>query len=165
MKNKNVGLLVIGIALIMGFMIFIFNQGMASIVKQTCSHGPTCSMYGTITTQTYVSMGLAALIAILGIYLYFSKPEEKIIIKKIKHHHNNNEVKKFNPKMLNALNTDEKEIMNLILKNKGNMYQSKLVQFTDFNKVKITRILDGLEGKGLIERKRRGMTNMVILKN
>lgn len=67
--------------------------------------------------------------------------------------------------MLNTLNTEEKEIMNLLIKNKGNIYQSKLVEFTDFNKVKVTRILDGLEGKGIIERKKRGMTNMVILKN
>ena len=33
------------------------------------------------------------------------------------------------------------------------------------NKVKITRILDKLEGMGILERKRRGMTNVVILKH
>ena len=32
-------------------------------------------------------------------------------------------------------------------------------------KVKVTRILDKLEGRGLVERKRRGMTNVVMLKN
>ena len=34
----------------------------------------------------------------------------------------------------------------------------------DFSKVKITRILDRLEGKHLVNRERRGMTNIVILR-
>jgi len=38
------------------------------------------------------------------------------------------------------------------------------VEETGFTKVKITRILDSLEGNGLIERKRRGMTNIIILR-
>ena len=54
--------------------------------------------------------------------------------------------------------------MNLLLKNKGNMYQTDIIQKTNLNKVKITRILDSLEAQNLIERKRRGMTNIVVLK-
>jgi uncharacterized membrane protein len=44
------------------------------------------------------------------------------------------------------------------------MFQSDLVEGTGMQKVKITRLLDRLEGLKLIERKRRGMTNVVILK-
>lgn len=36
---------------------------------------------------------------------------------------------------------------------------------TGLTKVKVTRILDRLEGREIIERKRRGMTNVVILKH
>ena len=54
--------------------------------------------------------------------------------------------------------------INQILENKGSIYQSELVNKTGFNKVKVTRILDSLESQNLIERKRRGMTNIVILK-
>jgi ribosomal protein S8E len=36
---------------------------------------------------------------------------------------------------------------------------------TELGKVRITRILDSLEAQGLIERRRRGMTNIIILKN
>jgi uncharacterized membrane protein len=44
------------------------------------------------------------------------------------------------------------------------MFQSDIIEKTKLNKVKITRILDSLEAQNLIERKRRGMTNLVILK-
>lgn len=164
MKNKNVGLLIIGISLVMGFIIYIFNNGMKSIVKKSCSHGPECTMYSTITTQTYISMALTVLILILGIFLLFSKPEERLIIKKIPQNNNNPNFKKLNPRILNGLNNEEKIVIKDIFNNKGSVYQSNLVKTTNFNKVKITRILDSLEGRGLIERKRRGMTNIVILK-
>ncbi|MBI4983154.1 MarR family transcriptional regulator [Candidatus Woesearchaeota archaeon] len=54
--------------------------------------------------------------------------------------------------------------MNLVLREQGSAYQSDLIKETRLTKVKVTRILDKLEGRGLIERKRRGMTNIVILK-
>ena len=44
------------------------------------------------------------------------------------------------------------------------MYQSDVMKELELSKVKVTRILDRLEGKGILERKRRGMTNIVILK-
>lgn len=162
MKNKNVGMLVIGISIIMGFIILIFNLALGDIVNETCSHGPSCGMYKTIAVQTWISVLLAALVFILGLFLFFSKPEEKIIIRKIKPY---GELvpKRFNRKSLENLNEEEKRIMNLLLENKGSMFQSDMANNTNFNKVKVTRILDSLEGKGLIERKRRGMTNIIIL--
>ena len=60
---------------------------------------------------------------------------------------------------------DEGTVMNFILESNGSIFQSQLVEKTGFNKVRVTRILDNLEGRGLIERKRRGMTNIVLLKN
>jgi uncharacterized membrane protein len=44
------------------------------------------------------------------------------------------------------------------------MYQSDLIKETEFSKVKITRILDKMESKDVIDRKRRGMTNIIVLK-
>lgn len=62
------------------------------------------------------------------------------------------------------LNDDEKLLVEKIKESQGTIFQSELVEKTGFTKVKVTRILDKLEGKGVIERKRRGMTNVVILK-
>jgi predicted transcriptional regulator len=163
MKNRNVGYLICGISVLIVAIIILFNQGMTSIVNETCSHGPSCGMYKTINTQTYLSFAIAGIVLIIGLFMIFSKENEKIVIKKIKPTANI-EPKKFNKKSLENLDKDEKEIMNLLLENKGNMLQSDIIQKTNLNKVKMTRILDGLESQGIIERKRRGMTNIVVMK-
>ena len=45
------------------------------------------------------------------------------------------------------------------------MFQSALMEKIDIGKVKMTRLLDKLEAKQFIERKRRGMNNIVVLKD
>lgn len=162
MENKKVGYIIIGIAAILGAIIFLFNRTLNKIVSDSCSHGPTCPMYGNISTQTWISVILLALIIVIGVVLIFTK--EKVIVKtkkikdefseKMKEHKENN---------LKLLDKEEKIIYSLLLKD-GSMFQSDLVEKSGFDKVKVTRILDRLEGKSLIERKRRGMTNIVILR-
>lgn len=61
------------------------------------------------------------------------------------------------------LDKEEKNIYQILKQNNG-IYQSDLIKETGFSKVKITRILDKLESKGIIERRRRGMTNAIFLK-
>ena len=166
MKNKNVGYLIVGIAVVIGIIVWIFNLGLKNIVGETCTHGPTCTMFDTIALQTWISLSIAGIVLVIGLFLIFSKESEKIVIKKIKPHVISKLTpKKFDEKSLEGLGEDEKKIMNLLLENKGSIFQSKLVEKTEFSKVKITRVLDSLEGQGFIERKRRGMTNIVILKN
>ncbi len=63
------------------------------------------------------------------------------------------------------LKPEERVLYNLINQADGAIFQAELVEKSGFTKVKITRILDRLEGRGVIERRRRGMTNIVILKN
>ncbi len=164
MKNRNVGYLIIGISILIIAVIILFNQGMTDIVAENCSHGPECSMYRTIKTQTYLSLTIALFVMVIGLFLIFSKENERIIIKKIKPAAML-EPREFDKKSLENLNEDEKKVMNLLLENKGNIYQSDIIEKTNLNKVKITRILDSLEAQNLIERKRRGMTNIVVLKN
>ncbi len=164
MKNKDIGFLILGIAISIVVIIIIFNQGLTSIVNESCSHGPECGMYKTIKTQTYFSLAIAGIVLLIGLFFIFSKENEKIIIRRIKPEANL-EPKKFNKQSLENLNEDEKKIVNILLENKGSIFQSELIEKTGLNKVKITRILDSLEVQNLIERKRRGMTNIVVLKN
>jgi len=164
MKNKNVGWLIIGISIFIFIIVFAFNLGLRKIVSETCTHGPECSMYSTISLQTWISLAIAFLVLVIGLFLVFSKENERIIVKKIKPFAKL-EAKEFDKKSLKNLEPTERIIMNLLLENKGSMFQSELVTSTKLNKVKITRILDSLEAQGLIERRRRGMTNIVMLKN
>lgn len=66
---------------------------------------------------------------------------------------------------LERLDKDEKRVINLLLKENKAMFQATLKEKLDIGKVKLTRLLDKLEAKQLIERKRRGMSNIVVLKN
>lgn len=163
MKNKNVGFLITGIAIVIFIIIWIFNQGLTNLFSQTCSHGSSCGMYSALRFQTYLSITIAGIILFIGIFLIFSKEEKEVIIKKIKPLASI-EPKKFDKKSLENLDEEEKKIMNLLLENNNSLYQSEIVTKTEWNKVKVTRILDSLESQGFIERKRRGMTNMVMIK-
>ena len=167
MKNRIVGFLIIIIAVLIGFIIFSFNSALATIVNAACSHGPECAMWGTINFQTNVSLGIMAFVVIIGLYLIFFGKEEKIVtrIKKIKEQIEPKKITKENyHKVMSKLNKDEKLVLENIIESEGTIFQSDLVDKTKFSKVKVTRILDRLEGKNIVERRRRGMTNVVILK-
>lgn len=167
MRNRVVGILVIGIAVLIGFIIYSFNTSMASIVNNSCSMGPSCPMWGTINFQTDVSLAIMVFIIALGLYLIFFGQEERIVTK-FKTFRPQVESKKITKqnyqKILSELNKDEKIILEKVIESQGTIFQSDLVDKTKFAKVKVTRILDKLEGRGLIERRRRGMTNVIILK-
>jgi DNA-binding MarR family transcriptional regulator len=168
MRNRNVGIIVIGIALLIGFIIWAFNRAMSKIVSESCSHGPSCPMWGTINFQTNVSIGVMVFVILVGLYLIFFAKEEKITetkIVKVKEQIKPKEITKENyQKVMSELADDEKLVLEKIIEAEGTIFQSDLVDKSGFTKVKVTRILDKLEGKAIIERKRRGMTNVVILK-
>ncbi len=157
MENKNVGLLIIGIAIVIGVIVWIFNSAMTSIVGQTCSHGPSCTMYDTIRTQTWLSLAIAGVILIIGLVIMLTKPKEKIVVKTLKE-----KKKKLN---LNGLDGQEKKVVEILQEENGTMFQASLMEKLGIGKVGITRLLDKLEAKQLIERKRRGMNNVVVLRD
>lgn len=164
MENKKVGYLIIGIAIIIGIIVFLFNSALKTIVSTSCSHGPTCPMYGDIRTQTIISFVIIGVVVIIGLVLIFNKEKEKIIVKtkKIKDEfaEKQKEEREDNLKILDK----EEKIIYTILDKEGSMFQADLVDRSQMNKVKVSRILDRLEGKKLIERKRRGMNNIVLIK-
>ncbi len=160
MKNKNVGFLIVGIAIVIGIIVLIFNLGLKNIVGETCSHGPTCTMYDTITMQTWISLAIAGLVLVIGLFLIFSKESEKIILKT-----KTRTIKeKRKPVDTSNLDSDEKKIVKILQSENGAIFQSSLMEKLEIGKVGITRLLDKLEAKQIIERKRRGMNNIVVLK-
>ncbi len=61
-------------------------------------------------------------------------------------------------------NPDEKRIVGLIIDEGGTIFQSQLVERSGYSKSKVSLILDRLEAKKILERKRRGMSNAIVLK-
>ena len=118
----------------------------------------SCTMTQTLEQQTYLSLGITAILIIISLFLIFSKPNEKIVIRKIKDKviEKKVDLSKFKP--------EEKQVYKLIAE-QGAIFQADLIEKTGFGKAKVTRIIDRLEGHSLVERKRRGMTNVVVIKD
>ncbi|MEK6918831.1 MAG: MarR family transcriptional regulator [Nanoarchaeota archaeon] len=160
MENKNVGWLIIGISVLIIGIIFLFNTAMKDIVDSTCTVEHLdgfCPAYETITQQTYLSLAIVGVLVIIGFVLVFNKPKERVIIRKVK--------EKIITKKLDEshLDNQEKEILKILKENKA-VFQADLIDKTGISKVGMSRILDRLENRGFIERKRRGMNNIVVLK-
>ena len=159
MENKIVGYIILGFSILLGIVIYMFNNALNKIVNVSCSHGPSCPMWGTIEVQTNISMGVMGFIILIGLYLILFADNDlnKPLNKKSPH--------KRKKGIYNNLNENEKLVLDKLFKSNGIIFQSSLVQKTGFTKVKITRVLDNLEKQDIIERRRRGMTNEVILKH
>jgi uncharacterized membrane protein len=61
------------------------------------------------------------------------------------------------------LTSNEELVYQTVLEANGVLPQSEIVDQTDLSKATVSRTLDSLEVKDLVERKRRGMGNTVLL--
>ena len=106
--------------------------------------------------ETYVSIATACITALVGVMMIeISRrlgSEVVDVSKKMEH-------------VLETLEGEEREVYRFVTEADGSIMQSAIVERTSLTKVKVTRILDKLEGKGLVERRRRGMGNLVVLKH
>ena len=160
MENKHVGWLLIGVAVVVEGIIYLFNNATKSVLDSSCpiiAEGHACPAYNAINNLGYFGLAITGLLAIVGVFLIFSKPKERVIIKEVEKRKKSRKID------ISKLNNEEKKVIKLLSENKA-MFQSDLIEKSNVNKVKMSRLLDRLEGEGLIERKRRGMHNIVILK-
>lgn len=118
-----------------------------------CPVHKTNSFWTNVSWMITSAFGIDALIFGLGAYLVFfyksHKEEPKKELKEV-------DTSKFSD--------EEKKIYGIIKGKDGSAYQSDLMKETGFSKVKVTRVLDKLESMDVLERKRRGMTNIIVLK-
>ena len=94
-----------------------------------------------------------------GTYLLFfdsvEKPVGELVLE---------ERKKGWKEIAKTLKKDERKIYQAIIEAGGIIEQSELPEKTGISKASVSRALDLLESKGLVERRRRGMGNVVLLK-
>ncbi|PJE81909.1 hypothetical protein COU58_00275, partial [Candidatus Pacearchaeota archaeon CG10_big_fil_rev_8_21_14_0_10_32_42] len=134
MENKKVGWLILGIATAMGILVGIFNSLMQSIINQNCIMGIECVMHDTANTQLWLGLSIVMVIASIGIYIMFSKSEEKIIIKKIKERQKKKVIE------TSSLDADEKKTIKMIQEEGNAMFQKDLMEKLQIGKVKMTRL-------------------------
>lgn len=159
MENKKVGWLIIGIGVLALAISLIFNLTLRKITDTTCTHGTSCTMYDTMNFQLWLSLAVVGLIIVIGLFIMLSKPKEKIVIKRVTQKQRKKKIDTSN------LDKDEKRVITLLQEEGNAVFQRDLMEKLEIGKVKTTRLLDKLEAKQFIHRKRRGMNNIVVLKD
>ena len=155
--NKRIGIIISVISIMLLFILASFSIKIAEIESAKCIHPPggQCPITAHIPLISYVGAALLIMVFILGIWL-MRKAEAGEKIRK--------DAAEKAESVAKALKGDEKKAYELIAASQGAIFQSELVEKIGYSKVKVSRILDKLEGQNLIERRRRGLANMVLIK-
>ena|SRR3989344_6645348 len=158
LNQKKIGIAVVVLALLITTGLFVSRAKEESYIQTFIDETGSCylddgtCLHDTIDMTVYiVGWIVSGALLLLGLYLFFV-PIQKF------------EGKAKKKVDLSKLDVDEKKIVHLLEEKDGSMYQSELMKEMEFSKVKMTRALDKMESKGIIDRQRRGMTNIVVLK-
>lgn len=156
---KNIGILLIVVSIIFAFIIYSYTKNIIALNIELHKNCPlpegVCPYKRSVPSETIFGATLSAVTALIGIYLFYSGKEIRLLT--------TNDVKKIKEN-LKDLKGDEKTVYELIKNSDGYILQSDLITKTGFSKVKVSRIIDKLELKNLVIRRRRGMSNVIILK-
>lgn len=161
MDGQKLGIVLVAVAVAILGLTYLFklqedrHLEQLSLDKGTCFVNGEC-VYEERSFVLYIISGfLGAFVLFLGGYwLFFAQRTSEA--DKV---HTAKEVD------TSQLNDEELKVYHYLQEHKGSAFQSELVRELGLTKVRTTRILDRMEGFGVLERKRRGMTNIVILRN
>ncbi len=159
---KTIGATLIAFGAILLFILIFVKLNVDQEGKFLCQlvdESPDLSMDQCPAHENYnswlllVAFGITFIVIVGGVYLLMAQPK------------NNPDQETTHQEIdLSKLDEEEQKIVSLLQLNQGSKYQSDLIKETGLSKVKMSRLLDKLDGKKIIERKRRGMTNIVVLK-
>ncbi|MFH0863054.1 MAG: MarR family transcriptional regulator [Candidatus Altiarchaeota archaeon] len=150
---RELGLVIVILALSMSVVLFLFLDGLAGSANDSCTCGDTCTMRRfSIPDYFYFGAGIVALLFIFGAVLAL---KGKDIIPA--------DGRASWDKNLGKLDPEEREVYRLIIESSGTMFQRDIVDKLGWSKVRVTRTLDSLESRRLLERRRRGLTNIIVL--
>ena len=164
MNYKTVGLVFVLIGIVLT-VFAILNNYLNSLVIPYLSP-QICSQHcNTLSLENYVIYALIVASFILGIYFIIFYKQNKEEQKKEEQNKVKIEQKEVKPAVnLSSLTPDERRIIEVVTEGGGVLFQSDIVEKTGFPKAKVSRILDRLEAREVVERRRRGMTNAIMIK-
>ncbi len=163
MHTRTIGIVLLGAAVVFLTLTYLFKMQEDYHLQQVTLEGGSCFVNGECIYEKrnftiYIISGVvSALALILGIYLtFFDRKTEPLVVGAT--------ISPAKEVDIKELNEEEQRIYQFVKEHKGSAFQSDVVRELGLSKVRVTRILDRLEGLGLVERKRRGMTNIIVLK-
>ena len=155
-SGKQIGIIIIIFSLILLALMISITEQLNQSIHSECVCGPgVCPMTSNLPIQSYIGFTAVIILAGFGAFLILNTRRIEAIQTGIRREFEN---------VIKTLTNEEREIYESIKNADGVLFQGDLVEKSGFSKVKITRILDRLEAKKLIERRRRGMTNLVLAK-
>lgn len=154
--TKQVGIVIVVISIVLLFVLTSFATKLDKISTTQCPcPSGSCPMESALPIEVYVGVVVVLILISIGSFLILKTKQIEAM---------NMEDKEKIEKIIKTLKDDEQKVYETIAESGGALFQAEVVEKMGFNKVKVSRTLDKLEGKGLIERRRRGMTNLVLIK-
>ncbi len=162
-SHKTLGLGIMVFAVILFIIGFYYVQSAENAlmvghkidVGGACQHteGAICpyEKLNELAVPKYTALFLDLALFIAGFVIFIRKTPQEAVMKKAK-------------KQAKELGAEEGKVFELVMDSNGMIFQNELVEKLGISKVKVTRLLDKLEAKGMVERRRRGMTNVIIAK-
>ncbi len=137
-----------GIILIAGF---IMAVSAASMYAQShIAEGTTCGCDFPLELLIPLLSSTGLLVGTLAYYFMSSQLRER-------------EKKDLMP-LLSLLEKDQRAVLEELLGAGGKMTQSRIVSNTGMSKVKVSRVISGLEARGVVRKTGKGVTNLIELK-
>jgi uncharacterized membrane protein len=172
LNQKNIGIVLVSLAILLIIILSVIKldvDAQSSFLCKVVNDDPMLDMESCPAHQNntswiiLIAFGISFLILGGGILMIFS---QKIFPQKNENNQigQNENIEESKEIDTSDFDEEEKKVFIMLKESNGSIYQSDIIKQTEFSKVKMTRILDKLEGRGLIDRKRRGMTNIVVLK-
>src|SRR3989344_7417119 len=161
-ENRTMLGIIVVLLLLIVAAVFFYNRTLNELAIGACTDKSiNCPHQKVVETQNAVIAVLIAVVAIVAGWvayqMYFKKPEPQIVhihgAKAAQKAHDSREID------MSRLDSDEKKVFEILQDAKGSVFQSEIIKRTGYTKVKISRILDKMEQREIIERKRRGMSN------
>lgn len=156
---KKVGAILVVFSIVLFVILYFITSLIIQLrlqLHETCPLPPeSCPYKGSVPTEVLAGFVIDAAMGIFGVSLLIThyRSERLTTMDKAKVNES-----------LKSLQDDEKKVYDLIVAADGFIFQNDLMKKTGYSKVKISRILDKLEIRGIVERRRRGMANIVVLK-
>ncbi|MFP4118777.1 MAG: MarR family transcriptional regulator [Candidatus Woesearchaeota archaeon] len=140
--------LIIGI--VAGFSTVLFFS--ISHIKNVVLCDATCAVQNDVAIAVVLAALMGVFVGSLTYYFIAEKYEKKID----RIHHDSTAALKF-------LDPESRAVLNTLIQQDGEISQSGLVTETGFSRVKVSRLLNSLEQKGIVAKRKSGMTNRIVL--
>ncbi|MBD3262745.1 MAG: MarR family transcriptional regulator [Candidatus Altiarchaeales archaeon] len=151
---RKIGAAIIFASFLMILLLIWFIDTLSSMSRESCTCGDTCGMvYFEVPPTFYLGLLGVCLLLFSGIYLTVKGDSM-----------GETDNKKRWMERLEKLGGEEETVYKLIADAGGTLFQTEISEKTGLSKVKVTRVLDKLESRRLVERRRRGLVNIVVLK-